>query len=160
MDEAGNVLSDMPEWAPVPEWGVDIKCGKGTNFRYVNNLFIRSSNSKSWIYQSWICFSHKTCSLLCLLKADLLSENQNIIYDSVHNCLFLSKKPIFSFFKISKLMYFINLFPLFYLVMDPGLIVKESCYTNSSCPLIIKQWRLHLNQRLVKKEWRPCFKSD
>ena len=35
MDEAGNVLSDMPEWAPVPEWGVDIKCGKGTNFRYV-----------------------------------------------------------------------------------------------------------------------------
>ena len=45
MDEAGNVLSDMPEWAPVPEWGVDIKCGKGTNFRYVNNLFIRSSNT-------------------------------------------------------------------------------------------------------------------
>ena len=45
MDEAGNVLSDMPEWAPVPEWGVDIKCGKGTNFRYVTNLFIRSSNT-------------------------------------------------------------------------------------------------------------------
>ena len=33
MDEAGTVLSDMPEWARVPEWGVDIKCGKGTNFR-------------------------------------------------------------------------------------------------------------------------------
>ena len=35
MDEAGSVLADMPEWAPVPEWGVDIKCGKGTNFRWV-----------------------------------------------------------------------------------------------------------------------------
>ena len=34
MDEAGNVQSDMPDWAPVPEWGVDIKCGKGTNFSY------------------------------------------------------------------------------------------------------------------------------
>ena len=34
MDEAGNVLADMPDWAPVPEWGVDIKCGKGTNFSY------------------------------------------------------------------------------------------------------------------------------
>lgn len=34
MDEAGIVQSDMPDWAPVPEWGVDIKCGKGTNFRY------------------------------------------------------------------------------------------------------------------------------
>ena len=34
MDEAGLVQDDMPDWAPVPEWGVDIKCGKGTNFSY------------------------------------------------------------------------------------------------------------------------------
>ena len=34
MDEAGLVQADMPDWAPVPEWGVDIKCGKGTNFSY------------------------------------------------------------------------------------------------------------------------------
>ena len=34
MDEAGLVQDDMPDWAPVPEWGVNIKCGKGTNFSY------------------------------------------------------------------------------------------------------------------------------
>ena len=34
MDEAGLVQTDMPDWAPLPEWGVDIKCGKNTDFSY------------------------------------------------------------------------------------------------------------------------------
>eukprot|EP00095_Tigriopus_kingsejongensis_P008238 maker-scaffold230_size244653-snap-gene-0.11 protein:Tk08238 transcript:maker-scaffold230_size244653-snap-gene-0.11-mRNA-1 annotation:"PREDICTED: uncharacterized protein KIAA1109-like isoform X7" len=34
MDQAGNVPSENHDSFPLPEWGVDIRCGKGTNFSY------------------------------------------------------------------------------------------------------------------------------